>query len=259
MNKPKRKIRLLAGSAAAAVLLAASPGLAAAQTDGDQPSDVRPSDRAHDRPLRDHSFEEVQERLLAAIEKRLEALDRMSGVVEDNQHVAANHAAHLQKDYKDAEKILEDAAEDVEEAETFSELREAIEGVFGETLVFALLRPKTHLVLASDTSGAIADRMTTFADRLREIIERLEEAGHDMSAAIAAVDAAEGHIEGAEALAGPVADSVIDLDHKDWPEPAQSQLQAGRADLVAARDLFRQARDDLRTAVGEIRAALSRD
>jgi hypothetical protein len=151
----RRTTVLLAGIA----VIAAMPGIATAQTDEPVPTPERSTtDRSVD-SLRDRDLDSVKERLLAQIERRIEALERMSAAVDANQHVTEGHAKDLQDDYKDAKKILEDAAKDVENAESFKELRAIVPKVFAETLVFALLRPKTHLVVGSDSIVARTVRL----------------------------------------------------------------------------------------------------
>ena len=154
MKALARKIRRPLTIGIALLVFAAIPGLALAQTDDTAP----PSDRAvTDRPLddrperdRDRDLEGTKARILEAIDKRLAALDRLSEVAKENEHLTKEHEKDLQDDYKDAEKILDDAAKDVEKAETLAELREVVPAAFENTLVFALQTPKTHLVIASD-------------------------------------------------------------------------------------------------------------
>ena len=243
----------------ALVLVMALPGAALAQTDEPEPRRDRPlTDRAHDeRP--DWDLDEVKRRILNQIERRLDALERLSDAVDENEHVTAPHAAHLQNDFREATRILENAAEAVKEAESFEELREIVPGVFQETLVFALQRPKTHLVLGSDTMVDVAEHFTAFAERLQEIIDRLAASGHDATEAQAALDEMVALIEDAAATAGPVAGNVIGLDPEDWPEPAQSVLEQGRSDLREARELLHQARGKAHEVISLIRELLSSD
>lgn len=244
---------------AAALMLMSVPGIALAQTDDDPgPRDGTTTDRPlDDRGERDRDLDDVKERILRAIENRLEALERMSEAVEEDQHVTAAHAAHLQNDYREATRILEAAAEDVEEAETFAELREIVRAVFADTLVRALLIPKTHIVVGSDTLVDLTDRFGEFGDTLQMVIERLSDQGHDMGEAQAALDEMQGLIDDAADVAEPVADDVIGLDQGDWPDPAQATLVQGREDLHDARELLREARGKLRDVITAIREALS--
>jgi hypothetical protein len=260
MKKKNHRMRFLAIAAVVAVMVAAVPGAALAQTDSDVPAaDSSGRDRAVDRPLRDRDLGTAKERIQAAIEKRLQALERMSEGVAGNEHIPANHEAHLQNDYREATRILEGAAQAVEDAETLAELREAISGAFSETLVFALLTPKTHLVVRSHMVVAISERVSGFTENLQGIIERLSEAGHDMTAAQTALNEAKAFNTDAGATAEPVAGTVIDLDPEDWPDPAQETLRQGRSTLEAARELLRQTREKIQETIAAIRAALSSD
>ena len=75
--------------------------------------------------------------------------------------------------------------------------------VFAETLVFALLRPKTHLVVGSDSIVAITNRLGGLTDHLQEVITRLEEAGKDMAAAQAALNEMKAAISSAASTRKP--------------------------------------------------------
>lgn len=251
--------RLLAIGIAASIL-AAIPGTAFAQTDS-VPGPDRPAtdERVDDRARRDRDLDAVKERILNAIERRLEALARMAETVEGNEHVSANHAAHLQNDYREATRILEAAAEDVEDAETFAELREIVPAAFEETLVNALLKPKTALVLGSHTAVAATERMGIFADRLQDIIDRLAERGFEMEEAQAALDEMTALLAEAETSAEPVAENVVGLDPGDWPEPAQSTLAGAHDDLQRARGHLRGAHQQAQETVQAIREALTTD
>lgn len=258
MREPAHGIRRPTAVVAACIVFAAMPSVALAQTDEEPP----PSDRTttlalDDRAVRSHDLGSAKERTLQAIDKRLEALERLSEAVVGKEHVRANHAAHLQIDYREATRILEEAADAVEGAQSFAELREIVPGVFGNTLVFALLRPKTHLVVASTSNVAIYERVDGFAKKLQITIDRLAARGHEMGTAQASLDEMVRLLDAAGALAEPIADAVIDLNPDDWPDPAQAALEQGRADLEAAQELFREARVNAREVVTAIREALS--
>jgi hypothetical protein len=244
----------------ATMVLVAVPGTALAQTD-EAPETDRPTtdERVTDRADRDRDLESVKARILDAIERRLDALERMSATVDGNEHVGANHAAHLENDYREATRILEEAAEDAEDADTFAELRQIVPTAFQATLVNALLKPKTALVLGSHNAVAVAERMGIFADRLQDIIDRLTEHGFDMTEAQSSLDDMTGLLAAAEAAAEPVAGDVIGLDPDDWPEPAQSMLRAARDDLQGAQEQLRGAHEQAHATVQAIREALSTD
>ena len=244
---------------AAVVIFATMPGVALAQTDDRPPTDGIVTDRtAGDRPSCDHDLGTLKERILEQIDRRLEALDRMSEAVDENEHVTKDHAKDLQDDYKDTKKILEDAAKDVEKAETLAELQEIAPEVFADTLVFALLAPKTHLVAASDRM-VDAERFTVLGEHIQTIIDRLADNGHDMSAAQAALDEMLRLVQVAADTAGPVADSVIGLDPSDWPDPAKAALAQGKADLESARGSLGEARDNAHEVIRMIREILGSD
>ena len=181
----------------------------------------------------------------------------MSEAVAENEYVTASHAAHLQNDYRAATRNLEEAADDVANAESFAELRAIVPAVFEHTLVFALLKPKTHLVVGSDTMVAISERMEVFAEMLQMVIDRLSDEGFETGAAQGSLDEMARLLESAKDIAGPVADNVIGLDPEDWPDPAKAALEQARADLKKARELLGAARGQAHETVNAIREALS--
>jgi hypothetical protein len=260
MRKIVRKMRGTALLLVGIALIAAMPGVAVAQIDNPPLDfDRTPTDRTRDvRRDSDRDLESIMEWLLTAIEHRLEALERMTEAVGNSEYVTKEHAKDLQDDYKDAEKILDNAAKDIEKAETFVELREIASTAFENTLVLALLMPKTHLVVGSDSIAAITGRVGV-GERLQEWIIRLEEAGKDMSAAQAALDAMKAAIASAATKAAPVGGNVIGLTPSDWPEPAQSTLQQGRSDLADARGFLLDARELFHEIVALIREAMATD
>ena len=154
------------------------PGIALAQTDAPPPeSDRAATDRTRNvRP--DRGIDIVKARLIAQIERRLDALDRMSEAVEGIEHVTEEHAKALRDNYKDAEQILETALKDIEKAEIFEELREIVSAAFEDTLVFALLVRKTHLVVGSDSIVAITGRLDGVAEYSKKCPPRSSRQGH---------------------------------------------------------------------------------
>lgn len=248
-NAPKRNLYLLL---AVALLLTALPAAALAQTDGEPP--VREEPVLTDQERSDR-LEGAKAHITAEIEKRLTTLDRLTGKIEGAEHLQDDHAASLLGDIGSAREVLRAGLATVAAAETLEGLHEVAPPIFETTLVFALLAPKTHEVIASDAMVGIANRFAGFEAKLQEALDRLAEAGIDVGEAQASLDKAARLIADAAATAGPVADTVINLQPEDWPEPAQAALREGRAVLDQARGSLREAHTLAKEVVAFIRAA----
>lgn len=238
MNDIRSRTRLAAVVAAITLLLAAIPGIALAQTTDPAPAAQQTTDGV--RPI---NLDTAKTRVLHQIERRLNALQRLSGDVYGSPHVTDAHAAALRVDLAAATEALTEGRQQVEAAESIEELRALVEPLFQNTLVFALLSPKTHEVLASDATVAAGSRFDEVAVDLQDAIDRLTASGSDMTAAQGALDEMVRLIDEAVAAGGPVAGTVIGLKTNDWPDPAKQLLQDGRFDLAGARLSLREARN----------------
>jgi hypothetical protein len=248
--------RGLYGLLAVAVLVAATPVAALAQEDRQPPGRDDPivSDEA-----RSDSFERAKAHVTKQIERRLDALDRLTGKIEGARHLTESHAASLLRDIGAAREVLRAGLASVQAVTTPEELREVAPPIFEETLVFALLAPKSHEVIASDAVVAATQRFADFAAKLQEALDRLaDETDIDTTEAQADLDEMVRLINAAAAAGEPVAENVIGLQPSDWPDPAQSMLREGRASLKAARGSLREARGLAREVLAFIRAASGR-
>lgn len=228
------------GLLAVALLVTAVPAAAVAQTETERPprTSVEPTDeQTADR------LEAAKERVIAQIERRLTALDRLAGKVDKADHITDGHAAILLADIEAARRVLRAGIDAVAAVETVAELREVAPPIFETTLVFALLGPKTHAVVASDAVSAATRRFTEVGTNLQEALDRLDAAGVDTALAQADLDEMTRLVAEAAAAGGPVAESVIGLQPSDWPDPAKSTLADAKAALQRARSHLRTARD----------------
>lgn len=245
--------RGLATGLAVVLLTGSVPATALAQTRDEPPPPS--SERVVDQPARRQAFERIKARVIEAIERRLGALDRLANAVRSAGHLSPDHAAALQTDIAQARARLESGLREVRATENLEQLREVGPAIFKDTLVFALLGPKTHEVIASDTVVAVTDRLGSFASGLQEAIDRLADAGIDVTEARAALGELERLIDVAAETAGPVAGRVIGLSPADWPDPATATLARGRADLKSAHQTLRQARNQAHEVIRLIREA----
>lgn len=185
----------------------------------------------------------------------MDAIDRLGNKVANAKHITDGHAASLRADYAAASAILTAGIDAVAGTETFEELRRITPPIFEDTLVFALLGPKTHAVVASDAVVGLSARYDGLATKLQEALDRLAADGVDVVAAQANLDAAVALVAEASASGGAVADSVIGLQPGDEiAEPladAKATLQRTRSQLGEARNLTKTVAEFIRSQVGD--------
>ncbi len=228
--------RTLTGLLAATLLVAAFPLAASAQTEGSaQRAEVALTEE--DRAER---LERVKQHVIAQIERRLDTLERLTGKVASAKHITDDHAATLQAEYAAAQGVLRAGIEAVNSVTTLEELREVAPPIFESTLVYALLGPKTHLVIASDAVTAITARYADIGAKLQDALDRLAENGVDTTAAQADLDRATSLVADAAASGSPVAEAVIGLQPGD---EIAGPLADGKAALEGTRGQLGEAKD----------------
>ena len=241
---------------AASLLAAVMPVAALAQTDREPP--------ARDDPIvseetRGDGFERAKAHVIKQIERRLDALDRLTRKIEAARHITEDHAASLLRDIAVARETLRAGLAAAQATTTQAELREIAPPIFQKTLVFALLGPKTHEVIASDAVVAASERFTEFGRKLQETLDRIgNETDIDTTEAQADLDEMIRLVNAAAATGGPVAGNVIGLQPDNWPDPAQAALREGKAALSDARLSLRQARGLAKAVVQFIRSVKNR-
>jgi len=247
--------RVLCALLAVGVFVALKPLAAMAQTDGEPP--IRGGAVVSDKAPGD-SFERAKAHVIRQTERRLTALDRLTGKIDNARHITEDHAAPLLRDVAAAREALRSGLAAVGATTTPEELREVAPPIFQDTLVFALLRPKTHEVIASDTVTAIGERLTEFGAKLQDALDRISgETDIDTTQAQSDLDEMIGLVNAATATGGPVAGNVISLQAADWPDPAQAALREGKAALGEARSSLHEARGLAKVVVRFIRSARS--
>jgi len=252
MNRHTFK-RSLFGLLAVALLAVALPTVALAQTDGEPPARDQPVLTEQERTDR---LAELKARATEQIEKRLGALERLAGKIEGAKYLEDGHSASLLSDIGATTAVLRTGLSDVAAAETIEELRELVPPIFESTLVFALLGPKTHEVIASDATVGIAARFTENEAKLQDALDRLAETGVDVTEAQQSLDEAARLVANAATTGGTVADSVVNLQPADWPEPAQGALAEGKATLEKARGSLRETHALAKGVIEFIRASI---
>lgn len=255
MKKPTRR---LTAAVLVAILALAAPAAAFAQTDTAE-TDRSTTDRMTDRERPVTDIESVKSRALAAIQHRLVTIDRLQAAVRSNPHVADDHAATLLRELEASAEGLSGLARRIEAAENLEELRRLIPLIAEDYRIYVLMVPKVHEVLASDTVESVVGRFGIVEEELAEAITRAEEAGYEVGEAWEYLAEMIRHVDQAEALGGPVAETVLPLQPSDWPDPAKEMLRQGREDLAEARQSLRAAHQAAKNAVRALHEAIGHD
>ncbi|MDJ0663987.1 MAG: hypothetical protein QNJ75_05465 [Acidimicrobiia bacterium] len=239
--------RALVGLIALGVLVAIFPMSAQAQSEEARP---RIEVAEGDRPA---SIDRAKARVIAQIEQRLQALDRLTQKVANARFVTDEHEASLLADYATARRALTSGLDTVAAVETLEELREVVPPIFESTLVKALLWPKTKAVVASDSIAGISGHFERIGERLSDALDRLAANGVAVSEAESDLAEAERLVADAVATGMPVADRVIDLQPGDeFREP----LAEAKAALQSSRRLLGEARASIGEVIRFIRSTM---
>ncbi|MBT8165639.1 MAG: hypothetical protein HKO63_02800 [Acidimicrobiia bacterium] len=227
--------------ALAALVLAATPGMAIAQdtTTTERQTEDR---QVADAERRAEWFATLQQRALEAIEKRLATIDNLETAINDSTTVHDDHASQLLAELRASTAGLETLAGDIRTAEDLATLWELIPDIFEDYRIYAVVAPKVHLVLASDAAGAVAGRLEQATGALGDALDRLEEFGIDVADAEALLVEMKEFVASGASSAASVPGMVLDLTPADYPgssetlRSAHAVLQSARTDLQAAGD-----------------------
>jgi hypothetical protein len=241
----KRMTRTIAGLVACLMLALALP--ATAQTETAPPASAETQDRIGD------AVERMRERVLIALDRRLDRIDRLQFEIGASDTVEPENAAHLTADLSASQGGLTALEAQARSAKTVEELGAIVDDMVSEHRIFALRTPQTRLVLGSDFGVAIADRLGAVADTLDAAAARAAEAGYDVSEVEGLIGEARTSTSQGLAVVEPVAGTVLPLEPEDVPDPARTVMEQARDDMIDGREAYRSARDTLRDAARLLR------
>jgi hypothetical protein len=237
------RTRLAAAALGAGLVLTVPAAALAAPSERTRPP---ASERTRPRSAeRTRDPEAMKARCLEAIDKRLSALETASRRLAEARHVTDGHEATLAGIIADTSASLDTLAGEIGADTEPETLKAHCRSIFGDHRVFALVLPRTRLVVASDTAIAAAARLEQVADRIERAIAEAAAAGQDVTQAEADLEAMRAEIDSARSTAAGVPDGILGLTPADWNAdhealtPAREALRSARGDLKAARDLAR--------------------
>jgi hypothetical protein len=196
------------------------------------------------------------------IDRRLQTLDRLDARVGGSKQFTDRHKTQLQ-DINDvnpasyeAERVgLRSLRAQINSETDLADLRELIGNIAEDFRVYLLVVPKTHLVGGADGTDRVVDRLTAVAERLEGHIDRAEAAGKDVTEARRLLADMRDKVGKADALAAPVAGSIMPLSPADWNAgTAGPAFRRARTTLAEAREQVWGARADALKIVEILRA-----
>lgn len=198
----------------------------------------------------------AQVRALAAIDRRLETLDRIQDVVSSSGHVTDGHRGALLGEVGSHRGGLSALAAEIGNTDDPSELRRLIPTIATDFRIYLVFVPKVTGVLASDAAISMADRATSdVVPRLEDWIDRVEAAGGDVEEAESHLEDLEAAIDEVATLASGIADSLLPLGAADWEDPARAVIEQARADGEAARVAAKEGVEAARAVIEALRRA----
>jgi hypothetical protein len=212
-----------------------------------------PTDPSNPTNTGTRDLETLRAKCLAAIDVRLPALAAARADAVGSQHLTDDHQAALTTNIDETTARLRTLADEIKAATELAPLRDHCRSIFEDNRVFALVLPRTRLVVGADTATDAGARLRDVAGKLADAIAREEAAGRDTSQAKADLDAMKAQIASAMAAAGTVPGAVLGLTPADWNanhdalQPARQSLRVARSDLKVARDLAVKIRHELVT------------
>ena len=184
------------------------------------------------------------------IDRRLTTLGNLQATVDNTGALTSADRSALTTILTGSKSGLGTLKTKIDADSTVASLRTDITSIFTEYRVHALVARQVNLVRGDDLVGAAATRLTSAAGEIQAAITAGENAGKNESAAAARLAAMQAAISAAQAQVNGQAALVLTLTPSQW--------NAGTATPVlnADRGAITTARNDLRAAAAEARAAV---
>ena len=238
------RIRLAAAVLGAGLVLAAPAAAFAGPLRPTGPtSSVAPTDR---------TIDSVRARCQDAITKRLTALGQASAKLPQAKELTPEHKAALDSIISETTARLEALQPKIAGDTDPATLKADCQSIFLDNRVFALVLPRTRLVVGADAAAAAAGRLDEVAGKLEQAIAKAEAAGQDVTQAKADLESMRDKIDAARSSVSGIPESILGLTPADW-NANHEVLTPARESLRSARDGLKEARDLARQIAGELR------
>ena len=191
-----------------------------------------------------------------AIDRRLTSLGELQGTVSNNTYLTAGHKATLLGEITAENEGLAalrvKIAGDTDRATLVADCKSIVE----HYRVYLLMLPKAHLMIASDASVTIGQKLTDLATKLQAAIDKAKGAGKDVGDAqrdLNNLKAATSAGVGATAPVPTLLNFALPLNPSDF-EADEQNVKSARTDMGTAHTNFVQARSDARQVIADLKA-----
>jgi hypothetical protein len=196
-------------------------------------------------------LEEVRSRCLAAIDRRVEALTAVAAGLGTVRPVTDEHRAALVQQLDGSKAALASIRLEVVNAGDAATLRTACQAVAEDQRVYALVLPRTRLVVVADRLVAVCNRLSAAADRLEAAIIAFD-GKKDVTTARATLAMMRTSVHVAETAASGLPAELLALTPADWNADRTVLLPARNA-LGDARKVLVQARQKAKETIAALR------
>ena len=185
------------------------------------------------------------------IDRRLVAIDRLAGLVNEARALTDAHKAALTTILGGDKTGLTALRAQIGGDTTIASLRSDIRKIYTDYRIYVLVTRQVRLVRGDDRVATAADRLDDATTRLTDAIARAKANGKD-------VTAAQGHLDAMVAAIGTARVEVAgDAETVLAQTPAAWNAGTAKPVLDAARVSLGAAHTDLRTALSEAKAVLA--
>lgn len=197
----------------------------------------------------------ARDRANQEIERRLDALDRLSGRIEDAKRITLDDKATLTASIQAQIDALVELKAKIEADDSTTTLKADIESITKGHRIFLLVIPKGAITAAADRVLSVATQMEAFSSKLQA---RIDGAGDvDAGALNDLLDDYDAKVADAKVQANAAIDLVADLsvDNGDASVVASNTqtLKDARAKVVAAQQDLKTARQDAQKIAGAVK------
>ena len=198
----------------------------------------------------------AQDAAVAAIDRRLETLDRLHDAISASPHVTGEHRGALLGETGKHRGGLSALRAEILATDDREELRELIPSIATDFRIYLVFVPKVVGVLAADAAGAAVERAETeVVPRLEYWIDAVAGMGGDVTEAEAHLDDLRSEIAEVDSLAAGISGALLPLGASDWEQPARDVIEGAKADGEAARTAVSDAVESVREVIDALRAA----
>lgn len=187
------------------------------------------------------------------INRRLGALARLNTLVAASTTLSPENKAALTSEIAASTTELNELKADLSASSSVKDARRIVQKIYSQYRIYALVRPKIHLVKLADGVLVTSSKLTALAQKLQSRITTAQEEGKDVSALMAKLDDMTTHTAEAQKIASQIELSAISI-QPTYYSKNQKLLLGYNMQLKSAREHNRAAYADARQIVNQLKA-----